>query len=257
VARYLRWAWDIPFLGPGVRVQRISVEFRSQASSFGFWSALRAFAIRAIQRVIDFKVLRAMCITVVVPGFLELPTGMTADFLDRETLRRMTAEAKYDLTAEFLDDALAKGDECYAIVDGAEPAAYGWYAHSPTRMSDGMLVQFDPAYVYMYKGLTLDAYRGRRLHAIGMTRALAAYRARGFKGLVSYIESDNLNSLKSAYRMGYVDFGRVFIIRMWGRLVTFRTPGCAAFGFGIAPPSRNGDPGRGEAAPPDRLSGRT
>jgi len=257
VARYLRWAWDIPFLGPGVRIQRISAEFRSQASSFGLWSVLRAFAIRAIQRVIDFKVLRAMCITVVVPGFLELPTGMTADFLDRETLRRMTAEAKYDLTAEFLDDALAKGDECYAIVDGAEPAAYGWYAHSPTRMSDGMLVQFDPAYVYMYKGLTLDAYRGRRLHAIGMTRALAAYRAQGFKGLVSYIESDNLNSLKSAYRIGYVDFGRVFIIRMWGRLVTFRTPGCAAFGFGIAPPSRNGDPGRGEAAPPDHLSGRT
>jgi len=257
VARYLRWAWDIPCLGPGVRVQRISAEFRSQASSFGFWSALRAFAIRAIQRVIDFKVLRAMCITVVAPGFLELPAGTSADFLDRETLRRMTAQTKYDLTAEFLDDALAKGDECYAVVDGAEPAAYGWYAHSPTRMSDGMLVQFDPAYVYMYKGLTLDAYRGRRLHAIGMTRALAAYRARGFKGLVSYIESDNLNSLKSAYRTGYVDFGRVFIIRMLGRLMTFRTPGCAAFGFGIAPPSRTGDPGRGEAAPPDRWSGPT
>src|SRR5947207_1514805 len=168
-----------------------------------------------------------MCISVVVPGFLELPTGMTADFLDRETLRRMTAEAKYDLTAEFLDDALAKGGEGYAIVDGAEPAAYGWYAHSATRMSDGMLVQFDPAYVYMYKGLTLDAYRGRRLHAIGMTRALAAYRAQGFKGLVSYIESDNLNSLKSAYRIGYVDFGRVFIIRMWDRLVAAPDDGAA------------------------------
>src|SRR5205807_4871246 len=90
VARYLRWAWDIPCLGPGVRVERISAEFRSLASSFGFWSALRAFAIRAIQRVIAFKVLRAMCITVVAPGFLELPAGMSADFLDRETLRRMT-----------------------------------------------------------------------------------------------------------------------------------------------------------------------
>ena len=255
MARYLRWAWDIPFLGPGVRVQRISAEFRSQVSAFGFWSALRAFTFRAIQRVIDFKVLRGMCITVVAPAFLELPAGMSADFLDRDTLRRMTAEAKYDLTAEFLDDALGKGDACYAIVDGDEPAAYGWYAHSPTLMSDGMLVQFDPAYVYMYKGLTLDAYRGRRLHAIGMTRALAAYQARGFKGLVSYIESDNLNSLKSAYRMGYVDFGRVFIIRVLGRRVTFRTPGCAAFGFGIAPPSRNGDPGRGAAPPPDRRSG--
>lgn len=228
-----------------MRVQRISAEFRSQVSTFGFWSALRAFALRAIQRVIDFKVLRAVCITVVASGFLELPPDLSADFLDRDTLRRMSADSKYDLTAEFLDDALAKGDECYAIKDGDQPAAYGWYAHSPTLMSEGLMVRFDPAWVYMYKGLTLDAYRGRRLHAIGMTRALAAYRERGFKGLVSYIESDNLNSLKSSYRMGYVDFGRVFIIRILGRHVTFRTPGCAAFGFAVAPPPR----------PPDRASG--
>ena len=237
-----------------MRVQRISAEFRSQASAFGFWSALRALLLRAIQRVIDFKVLRAMCISVVAPAFLELPAGMSGDFLDRETLRRMSTDPQYDLTPEFLDEALPKGDECYAIVDGDQPAAYGWYAHSPTPASNGMRVYFDPAYIYMYKGLTLDAYRGRRLHAIAMTRALAAYRARGFKGLVSYIESDNLMSIKSAHRMGYVDFGRVFIVRVLGRYVTFRTPGCAALGFGVGSGSPNGARGRGAAAPPDRVS---
>ena len=41
------------------------------------------------------------------------------------------------------------------------------------------------------------------------------------------------------------------------RLLLPLIAGCAAFGFGIAPPSRSGDPGQGEAAPPDRLSGRT
>jgi len=237
-----------------VRVERISAEFRSQASAFGFWSALRALLLRAIQRVIDFKVLRAMCIGVVAPVFLELPPGMSGDFLDRETLRRMSSDPQQDLTPEFLDDALAKGDQCYAIVDGGQPVAYGWYAHSSTLISDGMHVYFDPAYIYMYKGLTLDAYRGRRLHAIGMTRALAAYQARGFKGLVSYIESDNLMSIKSAHRMGYVDFGRVFIVRVLGRYVTFRTPGCAARGFGVGSGSPNGARGRGAAAPPDRVS---
>ena len=223
-----------------MQVQRISSEFRSQVSAFGFRSTLRAFVLRAIKRVIDFKVLRALCITVVAPGFLEIPAGMSGDFLDRETLRRMTADVKYDVTPEFLDEALAKGDECYAILDGDQPAAYGWYAHSPTRMSDGLLVRFDPAYVYMYKGLTLDAYRGRRLHAIAMTRALAACKAKGFKGLVSYIEADNLTSLKSAHRMGYVDFGWVFIFKIMGRYATVRTPGCTALGFGLAPASSNG-----------------
>lgn len=238
-------------------LERISAEFRSQTSAFGFWSALRALLFRAIKRVIDFKVLRAMCIGVVAPVFLEVPPGMSGDFLDRETLRRMSADPQQDVTPEFLDEALAKGDECYAIVDGARSVAYGWYAQSPTLMSDGMRVYFDPAYIYMYKGLTLEAYRGRRLHAIGMTRALAAYQARGFKGLVSYIESDNLMSIKSAHRMGYVDFGRVFVVRLLGRYVTFRTPGCAAFGFRVAPVSRNGDHGGGAAAPPDRVLGST
>jgi len=217
-----------------VKVQRISAEFRSQASVFGLGSALRAFALRAIQRVIDVKVLRALCISVVAPAFMELPVEMSADFLDDDTLRCMATEAKYDLTPEFLDEALSKGDECYAVVDGDQPVAYGWYARSPTPTSGGLRVQFDPAYVYMYKGLTLDAYRGRRLHAIGMTRALAAYQSRGYKGLVTYIEADNLTSLKSAHRMGYVDFGQIFVIRILGRYVTLRTPGCADFAFDVA-----------------------
>jgi hypothetical protein len=32
----------------------------------------------------------------------------------------------------------------------------------------------------MYKGFTLKRYRGQRLHAIGMTRALEHYLSRGF-----------------------------------------------------------------------------
>jgi len=46
-------------------------------------------------------------------------------------------------------------------------------------MSDDLEVHFDAAYVYMYKGLTFDPYRGRRLHAIGKAGALAAYQAVG------------------------------------------------------------------------------
>ena len=52
---------------------------------------------------------------------------------------------------------------------------------------------------------------------------------------MTYIEADNLTSLKSARRTGYVDFGRIFIIRILGRYVTLRTPGCADFAFDVAP----------------------
>jgi hypothetical protein len=218
-----------------VKLEGVIARFRRNYSAFGLWNTLQAFGIRAIQRVIRIRVLRAMYVTAVAPTFAAVPADLTAGFLDRATLRRLSAHAQYDLSPGFLDAALGKGDECYAVMDGARLAAYGWYARTPTDIGDDLEVHFDDAYVYMYKGLTLDAYRGRRLHAIGKAGALAVYRALGYKGLVSYVESDNLSSLKSNYRMGCVEIGRIWAIRIFGKDLTFRTPGCVAFGFKVVP----------------------
>ena len=238
-----------------MKLKGVIRRFRRDCAAFGLWNTLQAFGIRAIQRVIDVKLLRAMYLTAVAPIFAAVPVDLTAGFLDRETLRRLSAHAKYDLSPGFLDTALSKGDECYAIMDGVRLAAYGWYARTPTKISDDLEVHFDAAYVYMYKGLTFDAYRGRRLHAIGKAGALAAYQARGYKGLVSYVESDNLSSLKSNYRMGCVDIGRIGAIRMFGKDLTFRTPGCVAFGFDVVPLRRGSQSQRREQDPPGRLHG--
>jgi len=197
-----------------------------------------------VKRVVSIRVLRGMYLTTPAADFGVAPPGMTADFLDHDTLRRMSPDAKYELPVDFLDDALGKGDECYAILQGDDVTAYGWYAHTPTRIDGDLCVHFNEAYVYMYKGLTVNAHRGRRLHAIGKTRALAFYRARGYKGLVSYVDGDNLSSLKSNYRMGCVDFGRTWVVRIFGRYLTVRTPGCAAFGFRVVASRRNGAPQR-------------
>src|SRR5262249_10874862 len=126
------------------------------------------------------------------------------------------AEAgKYQLTADFVRQVSAKGDECYAMLDGDILAAYGWYSRNRTVLdNEDLMLRFDSSYIYMYKGFTLDRYRGQRLHAIGMTRALAEYKTQGFCGLVSYVESNNFDSLKSCYRMGYRNCGRIHILRV-------------------------------------------
>jgi hypothetical protein len=216
-----------------MKLHRVREAFRGERAAFGLRSALLAFALRAIHRVMFFKVLRAMYVSVVDPRFTDCPPGLMCEFLSRDRLQRAARDQQYDLPSGFLEEALAKGDECYGILDGEELAAYGWYARTPTKIGDGLRLHFTDAYIYMYKGLTLDAYRGRRLHAIGMARALAAYRGRGYKGLVSYVEADNLRSLNSVYRMGYQDFGRVFIARVFGRYLTFHAGSCEAFGFRV------------------------
>jgi hypothetical protein len=130
-------------------------------------------------------------------------------------------------------EALGRGDACYGILDGECVASYGWYSHEPTKISHDLWLHFDRAYVYRYKGLTLEPYRGRRFHAITMARTLEAWHARGYRGMVAYVEANNLSSLKSVYRLGYVTFGRVFILTILGRHFIFNSPGCKAFGFRV------------------------
>jgi L-amino acid N-acyltransferase YncA len=83
----------------------------------------------------------------------------------------------------------------------------------------------------MYKGYTHTRHRGRRLHAVGMTRALESYLARGYKGFVSYVEASNFSSLKSCYRMGYVNFGTIVALRVFNRYFLYANKGCRRYGF--------------------------
>jgi ribosomal protein S18 acetylase RimI-like enzyme len=179
------------------------------------------------------------------PAFLALDPKYQAGFLDTATVWRYAGDPENDLSEAFLRRVLAAHDECFAIRDGDRLAAYGWYSRAGRfHLSDTQRLHFDPRWAYMYSGFTNPAYRGQRLHAIGMTMALAHYRARGASGFVSIVEARNEASLKSCYRMGYVDFGTIYEIRL-GRLLGIRkpksrllqrhlvvgTPGCQAFGF--------------------------
>ena len=61
---------------------------------------------------------------------------------------------------------------------------------------------------------------GNASHAVGMTRALDEYLARGSKGILSYVEWNNFASLKSCYRMGYADFGKIYVLRLFGHFIS-------------------------------------
>jgi hypothetical protein len=107
-------------------------------------------------------------------------------------------------------------------------------------MTDDLRFHFDPDYVYMFKGFTLPAYRGQRLHAIGMARALEGYAELGSKGILSYVESNNFASLRSCRRMGYEDIGTIVISKLGGRHYSFESPGCREYALRVDPVSPAG-----------------
>ncbi len=201
---------------------------------YGAGALLHLVCIRLINRVVPFKILRGVHVAKVDAGFIDYPPHYTPSFLAPRTLQEFAADPAAELSRGFVDEALRNGDECYAICDGDTLAAYGWYSTRPTPIQPSDLeLHFADDYVYMYKGFTDKRYRGQRLHAIGKTRALQHYLESGYRGMLSYVESTNFDSLKSAHRMGAEIFGSVYVVQLFGRYFAFSSPGCKAFDFRI------------------------
>jgi hypothetical protein len=186
---------------------------RRTAGDFGWSAALQAMAQGAVNRLTFFRILKCIQVSEVDPGYLAIDPRFQHGFLDNAILRRFSGDPRYDLSPEFLDEAQAKGDRCYGLLEGDRLASFGWYSTMPTKISDDLRFYFGPRHMYMYKGFTDPDYRGQRLHALGMTSALKQFREDGSEGLVSYVEATNFDSLRSCYRMGYTDVGQIYCLR--------------------------------------------
>lgn len=170
--------------------------------------------------------------------------NFTCRFLTAEELQPLADVEANRLPSKLIDTALARGDRCYGIFDGDKLASYGWYTSTgPNQFNDELEITFDPGWVYMYHGFTLPEYRGQKLHAVGMSRALEAITDEGYAGLISCVDAVNRPSLRSCARMGYRIFGSVTVWR-WlaadrsglGPLASYRiraTADCQLFGFDV------------------------
>lgn len=204
----------------------------------GLLSTAHTMAYAALQRAVTYKALRGV---VTEPGSLRygadagLPEGYHGSFSSEAQLRRLARDPASDLDDAFLDEALARGDRCYAVLEGDTLANYSWYSHRPRHIDERFDVHFDPRYVYVYKSLTPPAYRGRRLHGIAMSHALRALNALGYQGIIAHVESNNHRSLRSGARMGHREFGTIRMMHVGGRWQIWASPGCRRYGFHVEP----------------------
>ena len=206
-----------------------------RARRYGWRHTLHVLALRTVNLGVPLQIFRGVAIGRVNPAFVNYPDGYTGLFLNERMLRTLAADPGSQMSRDFVDEALSKGDQCYGLMHGTALAAYGWYSKRPTTTGPDMRVHFSDDYVYMFKGFTHPEHRGKRLHAIGMTLALQFYLSRGYNGLVSTIESENAESLKSSFRMGYVQFGSIYVLRLFARAIAIPTRGCAAYRFSLRP----------------------
>ncbi|HEV8703056.1 MAG TPA: GNAT family N-acetyltransferase [Candidatus Polarisedimenticolia bacterium] len=220
----------------GTAVEKI----RHSVATIGPAHTLHDLALRAANRIVVLKILKGMTAERVERSYVTCPEPYRPMFLDEKMLRAFGRDPENGLPESFLAEALSERHECFGFLAGETLAAYGWYSRRPTRIDPPDLV-LDPGdrYIYMYRGFTHPRHRGRRLHAIGMTMALQHYLARGYKGLVSYVESNNFSSLNSVTRMGYEIFGSVYVLRVFGIHLTHASAEWEAHGVRIEPAERD------------------
>ena len=225
-----------------MNLNAIQSRIRADLQRFGVGKTAYEVFFRGINFCVYFRIFKAMKIEAANPDFFGSKEPLQWRFLDKSQLFELARNPNNGLAESFVQSALEKGDECYGALDGEALACYGWYSNKPTEIDNGLTLHFNPDYTYMYNGFTHPKYRGKRLHAIGMNRALREYLRRGFKGLISCVESHNFSSLQSVYRLGYQDIGRVVVLKIGSHPLMHTSRGCREHGLFLAKPAATTKP---------------
>lgn len=150
------------------------------------------------------------------------PVSKMACIDPRFTFRFLTAEEIEDFAKDgtyFIDPSLADGvregrEVCFAALEGDRLAAFGCYTLGfvPPEQAAGAAMSFPADSAYMSYGFTHPDYRGARLHGYIMGLALQELAKRSITKLVSIVAWTNLPSLKSCWRLGYINLGNMVTI---------------------------------------------
>ncbi len=202
---------------------------------FGISGVIHSLKYSFLNKIIFYKELQGMIVTMKTldKKYQEGNPKYIHKFLSSEEVKKYSEYPETKLSKNFLDRALTNGDRCFAILDGKFLSSYGWYSTKPTPINPELKLHFDPSWVYMYKGYTHPRYRGQRLHAIGMAKALETVTNEGYRELISYVETNNFALLRSVYRMGYVNIDKVRIVKIFGQYHISADADCKAYQFTV------------------------
>jgi hypothetical protein len=194
----------------------------------GFVERLRAFHERfgvaaVLHKSFDVllrKVLRTSIHSIVWLD-IESLTGMsppdpkfTFRFLTPEEVASYAKDPIYYLDAKLADRVREGRDLCFAALAGDRLAAFGCYmleANGPEH-AGGVAMSYPPDVAYLFFGFTHPDFRGARLHGLIMGLALQELAKRGITKLVSLVGWENRASLKSCYRLGYINLGNMIAV---------------------------------------------
>jgi len=203
---------------------------------FGFWETLYERTFEALERTIDlnlFLVNRHRHTAHHNAPADDIPT-FEFRVLTPDEVRRFAQDPGIQMTPAFAESALARGDYCFGVLKEDRLVAYDWRGlQRPVPLNDDLDVHYArPGQVYGYAMYTRPEFRGLHLQLHNLRHANRRLLAEGQTHTVGYVALQNLASIRNLSRIhGQVFVGMAGYIRLWGRYLTFRTPGARRIGF--------------------------
>ncbi len=135
-------------------------------------------------------------------------------FLSADEIEKYAEDPSFYFDPSLANSVRNGRELCFAALAGDRLAAFGCYTvgFAPPEQVAGAALSFPADVAYMSYGLTHPDFRGCRLHGIHMGLALQELSKRGITKLVSIVSWTNWSSLKSCYRLGYINLGNMITI---------------------------------------------
>jgi GNAT superfamily N-acetyltransferase len=197
------------------------------------------YASRGLHRPLEFHAFHALrLVPRTGPAAPPSPSDLEVGFVGPDVLRRAASDRAAGLDPAEVDAALERGEECFGAWSSGVLVSHAWFAPGWTHLRSGVFVRFDAPYAYCRWAFTRPEHRGRCLHGAIKRRALDAFARRGIRGVLSFVDVVNFESLNSAARVGCRRVGLLLTYVLAGRRAVWASPGCMALELRIAIPGK-------------------
>lgn len=169
------------------------------------------------------------------PDVPELAANQEVRVAALDELIAASADPVNDLDPAWIRAAHDRGERCVAVFEGGKIVSSVWRAFAPSPHEKGLWLHFGPQCFYSFKAFTPPAYRRRRLQHATCCKLDPDLLDQGYRYSIGFIETHNYPSLISARKRGNRRVGWAGYFTVFGRVISFRSPGAKKYGFGFFP----------------------
>jgi len=161
----------------------------------------------------------------------ETRDGIVMRHATSNDLSKACADMPEQLSEDFVEKALRRGDVCVAAFDADAMVSFSWFSFSFAPAEEGTWVQLCKPYRYVFKSYTHPDYRGLRLQRALLFLLDADHLDQGYTHTIGYVESHNYASIAAGIAAGASWVGYAGFLKCFGRIYPFSTPGAKRHSF--------------------------